>query len=632
MESFTGLLRAILITLCPLAILSLNGCQSQSTSQAASPETVRDVHSYARPTEAVVSHVHLDLSVDFDEKRLNGKALLTINNKTGTDRLHLDTRDLAISRITLGEDEKETTFTLGESQPYMGSELEVKIDADTRQVHIYYQTSPEAEALQWLSPAQTAGGKHPFLFTQSQAILARTWVPCQDSPGIRITYSASIKTDPQLMAVMSAENDTKLHSDGIYHFKMEQPVPAYLLALAVGDIEFRSLGERSGVYAEPSVIAAAAFEFADTEKMMTAAEGLYGPYRWDRYDLIVLPPSFPFGGMENPRLTFATPTILAGDRSLVSLVAHELAHSWSGNLVTNATWNDFWLNEGFTSYFENRIMEEIYGDDYALMLAQLSYQDAVDAVDGFADSPEETHLLLDLAGRNPDDGMTSIAYDKGSLFLRTLEKHFGREKFDAFLKAYFNSYAFKSMTTDYFVEYLRKNLLNNDAQLYTDLNVDGWIYGPGIPGNAAIPVSGEFAKVETQLQKFEQGARASTMNTDNWTTHHWLHFLRNLPQELSRKQMVDLNQTFGLTGSGNSEIQFAWFMHCIRHKFEPSYKRIEAFLSNVGRRKFIKPLYEEMAKTPEGKKWAVGIYRKVRDTYHPVTYNSVDTVLEWDKQ
>ena len=284
---------------------------------------------------------------------------------------------------------------------------------------------------------------------------------------------------------MSAENPTAVNAEAVYSFAMPHPVPSYLLALAVGELEFRPLGgsPRAGVYAEPPVVEKAAAEFADTEKMIAAAEALYGPYRWGRYDLLVLPPSFPFGGMENPRLTFATPTIIAGDRSLVSLVAHELAHSWSGNLVTNATWNDFWLNEGFTTYFEMRIMEAVYGREHSEMLAALAHQDLADAVAEAGATSPDTHLRLNLAGRNPDEGVTSIPYDKGYFFLRLIEETVGREAWDAFLRGYFDTFAFQSMDTDGFLAYLREKLLAGRPGVEEKLQIAAWVDGPGIPAN-----------------------------------------------------------------------------------------------------------------------------------------------------
>jgi leukotriene A-4 hydrolase/aminopeptidase len=588
-----------------------------------------DVHSFARPDEARVKHLALNLAVDFEKQQLAGSATLQIEHR-GAREIVLDTNGLTIERVKL-DSGKEPKFLLGEPVKYLGRSLTIPIESSTKAVHIDYRTSPDAAAVQWLTPEQTAGGKHPFLFTQSQAILARTWVPCQDTPGVRITYEAVIRVPRGLMAVMSAENPTQTNSDGLYDFKMPQPIPSYLLALSVGDLAFRSLGRNCGVYAEKPVIEAAAYELADTQKMIDAAEKLYGPYRWGQYDILVLPPSFPFGGMENPRLTFATPTILAGDRSLVNLVAHELAHSWSGNLVTNATWNDFWLNEGFTVYFERRIMEAVYGRDYSEMLARLGMQDLEQAVAELGPESADTHLLLNLEGRDPDDAANKLAYEKGYFFLRLVEETVGRATFDAYLRDYFDRNAFKSMTTQAFVEDLRKNLLANTPGAEQRLNLDNWISGPGVPGNVPVVQSDAFEKVEEQVRAFQNGTPASKLKTSKWTTHEWIHFLRHLPANLTREQMQDLDRTFQFTKSGNSEILHEWLMQAIPHRYEDAYDALERFLTKQGRRKFLKPLYQKLAENEEGSQRARKIYEKARPTYHAVSRGTIDGILKWNQ-
>jgi leukotriene-A4 hydrolase len=585
---------------------------------------MKDIHSFARPEEAVVRHLALDLDVDFGRKQLTGSATLTIDNLSGGRELVLDANGLTIERVTL-DDDTETTFTLGEPQAFLGSMLTIAIQPETKSVKIEYATSPDAAAVQWLAPEQTAGGQQPFLFTQSQAILARTWVPIQDSPGVRITYDATIRVPKGLMAIMSAENPISVSDDGVYQFRMPQPIPSYLLALAVGDLEFRSFSDNSGVWAEKPMIDAAHYELVDTPKMIAAAEKLYGPYRWGQYDVLVLPPSFPFGGMENPRLTFATPTILAGDRSLVSLVAHELAHSWSGNLVTNATWNDFWLNEGFTVYFERRIMEEVFGRDYSEMLALLGYQDLEATV---AELPSrDTHLYLDLTGRDPDDAATKMAYEKGYSLLRLIEETVGREAWDAFLRDYFDRHAFQSMTTAEFLDELREKLLNAHPGIEDQIGVEQWVHTPGIPVNAPQVHSDAFTKVEAQVKAFGSGTAASSLLTENWSTHEWIHFLRHLPKELTRQQMAELDDAFHFTDSGNSEILHEWLMNAIDKQYEPAWDALERFLLRQGRRKFLKPLYQKLAETPDGLARAKRIYAKARPMYHAVSYRTIDQLL-----
>ncbi|MBX7151460.1 M1 family metallopeptidase [bacterium] len=601
-----------------------------SCSSAIEPELMdHDEHSFARPEEVVVTHLDLDIKVDFVKKELTGKAALSIKNKNNFHQLHLDTRGLTIHKITLGKEEKTTAFQMGNPVPDHGQELTVDIESTTDLVNVYYSTGAEADALQWLEPAQTAGKKHPFLFTQSQAILARTWVPCQDSPGIRMTYTAKVECPKELWAVMSAENDTVKNDQGLYTFKMTNPIPAYLLALAVGDLRFQSLGKRSGVYTEPSVMARAAYELGDTEKMIEAAESLYGAYRWGRYDLIVLPPSFPFGGMENPRLTFATPTILAGDRSLVSLVAHELAHSWSGNLVTNATWNDFWLNEGFTCYFERRIDEVVFGKEFAEMEAKLGEHELLEQIKEFGPDSADTRLQINLHGRSPDEAGSDIAYEKGYSFLRLIEETVGREQFDQFLKKYFNTFAFQSMTTKKFVAYLRAELIKGDQELEKKIRIDEWVYQTGLPDNFPKPQSNAFAKVEEQVQNWTKGKPAKELTTANWSTAEWRHFLRNLPKTMTRSQMDELDAAFKFSKTGNSEIIFEWLNHVIVNKYEAGYPQLESFLTTMGRRKFLKPLYQKLAETQDGLQMAKRIYTKARPTYHAVSTSTIDELLKW---
>ncbi|KUG08784.1 M1 family metallopeptidase [Solirubrum puertoriconensis] len=586
-----------------------------------------DPHSCARPQEAVVRHLALDLSVDFASRTLTGKATWQVEVQPGVSELWLDTRDLAIEAVSLDDDTALASFNLGDADAVLGQALRIQVQPTTRSVTVLYRTAPEAAALQWLAPEQTAGKQHPFLFTQSQAILARTWIPCQDSPGVRFTYEATVRGPKELLALMSAENPQQLSASGEYHFQMPQPIPSYLMALAIGYLRFEAVSGRTGVYAEPTTLPVATHEFADLEQMVGAAEELYGPYRWERYDLLVLPPSFPFGGMENPRLTFVTPTILAGDRSLTSLVAHELAHSWSGNLVTNATWNDFWLNEGFTVYFERRIMERLYGRAYADMLQVLGHTALHHTIDELGAESADTHLHLKLAGRDPDEGLNEIAYEKGNYLLLTLESIVGREKLDAFITKYFSEHAFQSMDTAHFIAYLRRELLSQVPGAEEQVQLDKWINAPGIPPVAPPVQSERFASVEGALQAWRHGAAPALLDTTEWSTHEWVHFLHGLPEHISSEQLADLDKAFDFTNSGNAEILTAWFPLAIGANYSSAYPALGAFLTRVGRRKFLVPLYKALLATPEGKERARDIYTQARGNYHSVSTSTLDTLV-----
>lgn len=613
-----------------ISLFALASCSNAGQEESSSNETTliametgMDPHSYAK-AEAKVSHLDWDASVDFETKTISATAHWDIVAEAGAEAIYFDIYDLKISEVKV--DDSSVDFELGEFDHHLGQGLRIPISADAKRVSITYTTGDDARALQWLDAEQTAGKEQPFLFTQSQAILARSWVPTQDSPGVRFTYKAKVQVPPSMIALMSASNPQERNEEGVYEFEMPQAIPSYLLALSVGDVYFEAISERTGVYAEASLLDTSAYEFADLEKMVLAAEALYGPYAWGRYDLIVLPPSFPFGGMENPRLTFATPTILAGDRSLVSLVAHELAHSWSGNLVTNATWDDFWLNEGFTVYFEHRIMEAVYGREYSEMLANLTragLQEA--AAEMLKDMPNDTKLKLDLEGRNPDDGVTSIPYDKGYFFLRLMEETVGRNRFDEFLKNYFQGHKFEVMTTEEFIDYLRANLLSDEE--FESIRVKEWIYEIGLPDNLPEVESDRFAAVDAALNAFmENGTLPASEQSAAWTTHEWLHFINSIPAEITTDQLSALDEAYALSASGNSEISAAWFQPTIAAGYEAVYPKVESFLISVGRRKFLTPTYKALIEAGQ-EQMAKDIYAKARPNYHAVSRETMDALL-----
>tara|TARA_B100000508_G_scaffold136157_1_gene128791 strand:- start:35582 stop:37495 length:1914 start_codon:yes stop_codon:yes gene_type:complete len=587
-------------------------------------------HSFSNIDEINTTHLHLDLEVNFDEKVIEGVVRHTMNNN-GAKQAIFDFKQININKVTLGEkgSETETTYSTGKPDELLGKALVVDVDENTKYVNIYYSTTPESEALDWLSPELTGSGNHPFLYTQGQAILTRSWVPVQDTPENRITYSANLKVPSDLLALMSATNPTEKNESGEYTFEMKQPIPSYLLALAVGELEYADLGNNCGVYAEPHMIDKAASEFQDVPKMMTAAEDLYGDYLWETYDVIVLPYSFPFGGMENPRLTFATPTLIAGDRSLVSVIAHELAHSWSGNLVTNATWDDFWLNEGFTVYFENRIMEKLYGKDVANMLALIEYQELQESVSSMMEegNNEDTHLKLELNHRNPDEGMTDIAYVKGSFFLKTLESKVGRERFDEFLKNYFEEHKFQTITTEDFVAYLNENLLEKDE---IEFNVDEWIYNEGIPDNVVKIESARFADMKSMAKSIKNdGEKLPTdLERSKHITQEWLAFIRAFDGEVDAEKMKEIDAQLNFKDCGNAEIMSEWFILGIKNNYNELRPNIKEFLVKVGRRKFLRPIYQTLADADEDDMdFAKEVYEEARPNYHAVSFNTIDDIL-----
>jgi aminopeptidase N len=620
-----------------LAVLAVAACSKSGDTKAekGAPEAKHaeeqpDRFTYANYNEVRVTNVALDLDVRFEQKILDGSATLDIEYVVPDAKtLVLDTNDLTIKSVEAqrGGVWSAAKFDLAPDDPVLGSKLTVQLPERAQRVRVSYATSPGAEGLQWLTPEQTAEQLHPFMYSQGQAINTRSMAPLQDTPAVRVTYSATIRTPKEVVAVMSAEQDPDGARDGEYHFDMPQRVPSYLMAIAVGDIEFAPISDHIGVYAERYILEGAAREFEDAPRMERATSALYGPYRWGRYDMLVLPPSFPFGGMENPRLTFLTPTIVAGDKSLVATVAHELAHSWSGNLVTNATWRDPWLNEGFTSYVENRIIESIYGRERAVMEQLLALNDLKRDI-GEAERPELTQLKLPEDLAHPDDGFSQVAYVKGQFFLMFLEDRFGRPKFDAFLKDYFKHFAFKSITTEDFRAYLDEKLVKRNPNKVSAAEIDEWLYEPGLPANAPDPQSNAFENVSAQQKSWLEGTVAlADIPTAGWSAHEWLHFINALPATLTKEQFTALDEAFGFSASNNAEIAYAWYMKVIPAGYEPAMPRLEEFLMRVGRGKFIYRLYESL-ESNDRKPWAEEIYERARPRYHPIAQRRIDEILK----
>ena len=633
-------MRSLALMLSCAAVVAA-GCSRESApapEAPAAPKTVaakqtrsHDENSYAEPGKVVIKDLALDLAVDFDNKQLSGTALYTLEWKDkAAKQLVLDTRDIAVEKVE-GQDKVGTwmplQYALAPADKIFGSKLTIETPDQNAHVRVAYKTSPQASGLQWLEPSMTEGKQLPFMFSQSQAIHARSWVPLQDTPSVRFTYSAHVTSRPDVMVLMSADNDPAAPRDGDYSFKMPQPIPSYLLAIAAGDLVFKPISARSGVWAEPTMVDKAAKEFEDTEQMIAATEKLYGQYRWERYDMLVLPPSFPFGGMENPRLSFITPTVIVGDKSLVSLIAHELAHSWSGNLVTNASWKDIWLNEGFTTYVQDRITESLYGTEMAEMERQIDQTDLLNEVKDM--SPADQALALPaLTNRDPDESLSSVAYVKGAWFLKFLEERFGREVFDPFLRGWFNDHAFQSVNTDQFVEYLRKNLLPKNPNAVTEAELTAWLNEPGIPKFAAKAQSRGFSITDTaRIAWLGSGKLPNPQITSEWTTQQWVNFLKGMGDKLAVEQLAQLDAAYHFTGTKNGEIAMRWYPLTVRSGYLEARPAIAEFIERVGRRKLIMPIYEELVKTPDGLAFAKESFARAKPGYHPITTASVEALL-----
>lgn len=614
----------------------MTGCRTSSSGAGPSaplPDpSVVEPSSYAETGKVVVRHLSLALGIDFTARTLSGTATLDVLWRDPAARdLVLDTRDLTIGKAEVqdGGAWKEASFELAPRHATFGSKLTVHLPSQATKVRLTYTTSPEASGLQWMPPELTLGKKLPLMFSQSQAIHARSWVPLQDTPSVRFTYDTQITTPPEVMALMSATNDPKAARTGRYRFEMPQPIPSYLLAIAAGDLVFRPVSERAGVWSEPAMVERAASELSDTEKMIVTAEKLYGPYRWGRYDVLILPPSFPFGGMENPRLTFATPTIIVGDKSLVSLVAHELAHSWSGNLVTNAVWSDIWLNEGFTTYVESRIVEELYGKDFADMETVIGQAALRESIATEIPLKAQVLALPPTGGDDFEEASGDIAYIKGQWFLFFLEERYGRAAFDAFLRRWFDSHAFATVTSAQFEKFMNDELVAKAPGKATAAELDEWLHKPGIPTFATWAKSARFAVVDSAAAEWLAGTRkAADLQGASWGTHQWVRFLTQLPRALPVERVTELDAALRLTGTPNAEIAERWYPLAVRSGYTAARPAIRQFAGSIGRRKLIMPIYTALAETAEGLAFAQEVFAQARAGYHPITIASVEALLQ----
>ena len=587
---------------------------------------VCDPHSYTDISQCRTTAVDLKLLVDFAARKLKGSVKLTFVEPV-RGPVDLDTRALTIGAVTDARD-VAVPFSLGKSDPILGAKLRVDVKEPTASLTIRYETSPDASALQWLEPQHTAGGKHPYLFSQCQPHHARSLVPLQDSAVVRFKYRAEITVPKPLVAVMSAAPGEKQAGpdakSSTYTFEMPQPIPSYLLALAVGNIAAQDLGPRSRVYTEPEMLKAAAWEFAGVNDMLLAAEKLFGPYRWDRYDFLVMPPAFPYGGMENPRLTFLTPTLVAGDRSLVNVLAHELAHSWTGNLVTNATMNDFWLNEGFTVWAERRIHEALSGKEALSLAAAIGRESLETDLQRFGLTSPYTRLKTDLAGVDPGDVYSQVPYEKGFLLVALLEKPVGRKKFDKFVRDYADHFAFTSITTEDFVEFLDAKL----PGIGDKVGAKTWILEAGVPDNAPVFKSTRLKELQQLARGFSDGVRPDPKLAKKWSVDEWLVYLGGLPKKLPQDQLAWLDAKFHFNDSGNAEILCKWLVMAAASNYEPAFPKLKAFLGRVGRMKYLKPLYKALADSPETRPLALEVFAEHGARYHPIARGGLEKLLK----
>jgi leukotriene-A4 hydrolase len=580
-----------------------------------------DKFTVSQPVEVTTEHLDLDLTVDFPNRRLHGSATLHIRNLTGTRTLRLDTSFLNVERVTLDGDtpaqwERSVVFPL--------QALDVTIEPDTETVTIYYSTSPDPEGLYWETPEETYGGVQPFLYSLNEPIGARGWIPIQDTPSVRMTYNAVIHAPRGLMTVMSADNNPRVPNDtGVYMFRMSYPVPAYLIAIAVGRFEFRELDERTGVYAEPEVIEDAAWEVQYLPAMLDAAEKIAGTFPFSRHDLLFMPPDFVAGGMEHPMVNFINPSMLTGIRPEApqphSLIAHELAHSWAGDLVTLATWNDVWLNEGITSYLTVRFLEALQGTDVANLYWWNDRRNFAAFAEGSVAQPQETTLHSDVP--YPGFGFGPAGYAKGELFIKTLEDTMGRQQFDQFLWRYFRTFSYRWVDDLNFLAFLRTEITPAVEQ---QLQLQQWLYEPGLPANITAPTSSVLNdRAQERGFRFGTGVKISALAPETWSPLETTLFLDYASGLTSR--MAEVDAALGL--SSRPSPPTAWLNASIRANYAPGLAAVERVLARHGPRNRIVNLYRVLIETSAGRTRALQLFNQHRERYDLTTENRVAQVL-----
>lgn len=599
-----------------------------------------DPNSLSNLHEIITRHISISLDADFSKHILKGFVEITGECLVESIQHYtVDTKDLTIEKVVSKETGKELKYSTESTHPVFGVALKVELENAVQKgskvtIVVHYSTSPDASAIQWLSPSQTAGKKHPYLFTQCQAIHARTLLPCQDAPAVKATYDATISVPKELTAVMSAVSTTNEQKDdkAFFSFKQSVPMSSYLIALAIGEIESREIGPRSRVWSEKSMVDAGAYEFAETESFLKVGEDLLGPYVWGRYDVLLLPPSFPYGGMENPCLTFVTPTLLAGDRSNADVVAHEIAHSWTGNLVTNKTWGHFWLNEGMTVYTERKIVGVLHGEPTRHFKAIIGEQALQDSITQFGAENPLTNLITNLKDIDPDDAFSSVPYEKGFNFLFYLETLVGGpEVFQAFMKSYIQNYKFQSVTSEDFKQYFINYFKDQPSKEAIDkIDWTNWFNKPGMP---LIPNKFDqtLANESKDLaQKWVSGTKGSKADIANWSAGQIVVFLDvlNSSTPLSHEILDNIDAAYNFTASKNAEIRFRWYKVCVQSEYEKVLQASLNFLTEQGRMKFVRPLYRALFKSKFGKDAAVSTFKENRNIYHGIASKMVAKDLE----
>ena len=561
--------------------------------------------------------------MDFHKRALIGDAVLCfIKINPNAKFLILDVKDIRIQSIKDETTGGHLKFNFGAPNQF-GEKLVVQIPTTVSkkgELRISYKTSPKSKALTWLSPPQTAGKKYPYMFSMAPTIHARTIFPCQDTPSVKTTFSAAITAPKNLTVLMSATRArTKIIDDKrVSKFKQQIPVMSYLIAIAVGAIESRRIGPRSQVWSEAELIEKAAFDFSETDEMIKTAEQLCGPYEWKIFDILVLPPSFIYGGMENPCMSFLSPTALSGDKSNADVIAHDIVHSWAGNLVTNVNFEHFWINEGVTTYLERKVIGKLDGEPSRHLHAILKWKDLEAEVESLGPSNHLTALVTNLTTVHPDNALTEIPFEKGSTFLWYLEDVVGGATvFEPFLKSFFKDFSKQSIDSEQFKSYFIKYFYNVEALQTIDW--DTWLYKPGMPiykpqfDNSMAKKCWNLAKKWKQWNmKRRKVWKIEFHSFSPLQKQEFLSSLFNGPP-LNHLKLNSMEKLYSLNGSPNYEILFRWIRLGIKARWIPIVQPALKLLSEQGRLKYSKQIFKDLYDWKEMRPKAISTFLAHKD-------------------
>ena len=590
------------------------------------------------------TNINVHFIVDFDNKKVDGEVTISFKALEDGEVIILDTKSLIIKSIK-DNTGNELDFKLDNYYRLESHGVPLKIykeysKDDTFDITIEYSTTKDCMAIDWLEPEQTSGGKYPFMYSQCQSILCREMLPIQDTPAVKMPVQISITVPEELIGLAAGLFVEEINNGNnkTFIYALDIPIPSYLIAIAAGDIGSQNVSERCTIYAEKTVVEKAAWEFSDTEKFLKIAENYIGEYVWEQYNILVLPPSFPFGGMENPTLTFLTPSLIAGDKSLVSVVAHEISHSWTGNLVTNENWPDFWLNEGFTMFIERKILSSHKDKDMAKLDAMVGLSNLKADIIAFGESKSFSSLEPNLLGRNPDDAFNKVPYEKGFNLLYYLENKVNNDDiFQKFMRSYIDKFkkgVVKYMDFRTFFETFIKNNVKDWEKILNDIDWDTWVFAPGFP-----PVENDFSnkyadEVDQAVKDFYENKLGDDFvkKFKDWFTLLKQNFLNKIKEsdiELSETQLEFLNEKLELIqGKYNVEVSCSYYLTVLYHgtlstKFEES---LVDFLGKHGRINYIRPLFSALAR--RNKELAIKTLDKYRNFYHSIIIKYIEIDLK----